>query len=140
MSTEFNQAYGIVHSSEVMNHIDTYFPTLGKSVPKIFELLRKKLYPIFIKEENPRTFILEVWNKVHGDDSLKLPQVEGLQLYSNAFSSISSILSGVSGIETSQLQYNQNNVNQTLSFVKEMLSDWSSMKKAANQAMTQAGS
>lgn len=58
--------------------------------------------------------------------------------FTNTISEIGSRFEGVSGATTSTLQFNQNNYNQMMSFYKEMLNDWSTMKKASNGAMSQA--
>ena len=60
--------------------------------------------------------------------------------FSDKVSQLQSNITGVSGTEASKMQFDQNNYNQMMSFYKEMLNYWSSMKKASNSAMAQAKS
>ena len=120
---------------------------LRNVVEKLNEL--KHLFP-----EDVVTRIQNITNDLTNDINLnwyavvrgRTPQggdIETMEIASRFMSKISelqSITTGVSGTQTSKMQFNQNNYNQMMAFYKEMLNYWSSMKKASNSAMAQAKS
>ena len=125
--------------------IDELFPTLGGSTLKKVVDSIDKLKNFFIAYDHPpEVNLLNFWQRSRIGEQLpyghNFPNPQGLQDKINTVSVLGTTLSGVSGVETAQLQFKQNNANELLSFVKNMLSDWSNMKKSHVQSMSQAGS